>query len=137
TPVLTLGSPNSPMDCLRFSTWDARYFTRIRYVPKFAPALASFGAGDILQGGESRRHDRRVPQEAPGTRPGSVWRATPNGKQISTRRRDVRFSPSCQSRRSSCCRLTQQEDSCYQAVYVPWFMLFFPLRQFETGSRQG
>jgi hypothetical protein len=24
----------------------------------------------------------------------------------------------------------------YQAVYVPWFMLFFHLRQFETGSRQ-
>lgn len=47
-------------------------FTRIRYLSQLAPALASFGAEDILQGGECRRQGRRAPQGAPGTRPGSV-----------------------------------------------------------------
>ena len=113
-----------------------RPLTRIRYLSQFAQALASFGAGEILQGGECRRHDRRAPQGAPGMRPGSVWCATPNGRQTSTKRRDVQFSPTCQSGRSVCCRLTQREDSCYQSVYVPWFMLLFHLRQCGTGSRQ-
>lgn len=76
------------------------------------PAVASFGAGELPPGGECRRLDRRAPQVAPGMRPGSVWCATPNGKQISTRRRDVRFFPTCQSRRSCCGRLTQREDGC-------------------------
>src|SRR5208337_4069347 len=54
----------------RFSNRNARYFTQ---------ALANFGAGEILQAGECRRHDRRAPPGVPGTRPGSVWCATPNG----------------------------------------------------------
>ncbi len=57
----------------RVSARNGRYFTGIRYLSQCAPALASFGAGDILQAGERRRHDRRAPQGAPGTRPGSVW----------------------------------------------------------------
>ena len=51
------------------------------------------------------------------TRPGSVWCATPNDRQINTRRRDVRFSPICQSDRSVCCRLTRREDSCQQTGF--------------------
>jgi len=55
---------------------------RIRYLPLFGLALASFAAGEILQGGECRTGDRRAPQGAPGRRPSSVWCATPNDKQI-------------------------------------------------------
>src|SRR5208337_3103207 len=98
--------------CHSFFHSERQLLTRIRYLSQFAQALASFGAGEILQGSECRRLDHRAPQGAPGTRPSSVWCATPNGKQISTKRRDVRFSPTCQSRRSYCCRPTQRENSC-------------------------
>jgi hypothetical protein len=114
TPMLPLCT--CPKDCrylaTRFLTRNGRSFTKIRQGWQFGQALAAFGAGEILQSGECRRRDRRALPGVPGTQPGSVWCATPSGKQTSTKRRDVQFSPTCQSGRSVCCRLTQREDSC-------------------------
>lgn len=79
---------------------------------QFALALVSFGVEAILQGSECRFLDRRVLPEVPRMLPDYVWSPIPNGKQTSTKRHDVRFASTCQSR-SACCRLTQQEESCY------------------------
>jgi len=73
------GSGASWQICLLLPTLNRKnetrngYFIRIRHLSPFAPALANFGAGGILQGGECRRRDRRAPQVVPRTRPGSVW----------------------------------------------------------------
>ena len=64
---------NLQIACHSFFDSERPLLTGIRYLSQFAQALASFGAGEILPGGECRRHDRRAPQGAPGTRPGSVW----------------------------------------------------------------
>jgi len=95
---------------LRLGTADC--FTMIRQGWQTAWVLGSFGAGEILQDSEDRRRGRQAPPEVPGTRAGSALCATPSGRQTRTKRRDVRLSPTCQSCRSVCCRLTQRKDSC-------------------------
>ncbi len=66
-------STKSQIACRLLLDSERRLLTRIRYLSQFAEALASFGAGEILQGSECRRLDRRAPQLVPGTRPDSVW----------------------------------------------------------------
>lgn len=119
--------------CHSSSIWKrGKYFTRLQYLFQLAQVWVKFGAGEILQRAEFRRHDRRAPQGAPGTRLGSVWSTTSNGKQISTRRRDVRCSPTCQPGRSCCCGLTQPKD-----LSQPTDFLTVPLNvyQCQMGPR--